>query len=174
VRHTFSVRLVTWRLFTNHYRPSAMLSAFNTVRLETVLTDSHVFARHVAEISALWTNHFTVLSASKHTRMWYDPYNVATSGFDSGTWNIYTTELRSCAKPWPATSPTSFFFFFFNGYTALLLGPDLLFSFVILFTDGRTPWTSDQPDARPLPAHMTTQTQNKRAHTHTHKHPCLE
>jgi hypothetical protein len=24
------------------------------------------------------------------------------------------------------------------------------------FTDGRTPWTSDQPGARPLPKHRTT------------------
>jgi hypothetical protein len=34
-----------------------------------------------------------------------------------------------------------------------------------LFTDGRTPWMSDQPFARPLPKHRTTQTQNKRIHT---------
>jgi hypothetical protein len=40
----------------------------------------------------------------------------------------------------------------------------------LLYTDGRTPWTSDQPVPRPLPTHRTTQTQNKR----THKHPCLE
>jgi hypothetical protein len=33
------------------------------------------------------------------------------------------------------------------------------------YTDGRTPWTSDQPVARPLPKHRTTQTQNKRIHT---------
>jgi hypothetical protein len=33
------------------------------------------------------------------------------------------------------------------------------------FTDGRTPRTSDQPVARPLPKHRTTQTQNKRIHT---------
>jgi hypothetical protein len=32
------------------------------------------------------------------------------------------------------------------------------------FTDGRTPWTSDQPVARPLPKHRTTQTQ-KNAYT---------
>jgi hypothetical protein len=38
------------------------------------------------------------------------------------------------------------------------------------FIDGRAPWTSDQPVARPLPKHMTTQTQNKRTHTHTHTH----
>jgi hypothetical protein len=40
----------------------------------------------------------------------------------------------------------------------------------LFYTDGRTPWTGDQPVARPLPTHRTTQTQNKR----THKHPCLE
>jgi hypothetical protein len=33
------------------------------------------------------------------------------------------------------------------------------------FTDGRTPWMSDQLVARPLPIHRTTQTQNKRIHT---------
>jgi hypothetical protein len=33
------------------------------------------------------------------------------------------------------------------------------------FTDGRTPWTSDQPVARLLPKHTTTQKQNKHIHT---------
>jgi hypothetical protein len=33
------------------------------------------------------------------------------------------------------------------------------------YTDGRTPWTSDQLAARTLPKHTTTQTQNKRIHT---------
>jgi hypothetical protein len=52
-----------------------------------------------------------------------------------------------------------------------LLGPGLFFNFVIfLYTDGRAPWTSDQPVARPLPTHRTTQTQNKC----THRHQCLE
>jgi hypothetical protein len=32
-------------------------------------------------------------------------------------------------------------------------------------TEGRAPWTSDQPVARPLPIHRTTQTQNKRKQT---------
>jgi hypothetical protein len=36
------------------------------------------------------------------------------------------------------------------------------FSLLILYTDCRTPWTGDQPIARPLPTHGTTQTQNKR------------
>jgi hypothetical protein len=32
------------------------------------------------------------------------------------------------------------------------------------YTDGRTPWTSDQPVTRPLPTQGTTHTQNKRTH----------
>jgi hypothetical protein len=35
----------------------------------------------------------------------------------------------------------------------------------LFYTDSRTPWTSDQPVARPLPTHRTTQTQNKRTQT---------
>jgi hypothetical protein len=45
------------------------------------------------------------------------------------------------------------------------VGSWLLFSFLILYTDGRISWTGDQPVARPLPKHRTTQTQNKRMHT---------
>jgi hypothetical protein len=40
----------------------------------------------------------------------------------------------------------------------------LLFLYFNHFTDGRTPWTSDQPVARPLSKHRTTQTQNKHIH----------
>jgi hypothetical protein len=39
-----------------------------------------------------------------------------------------------------------------------------------LYTIGRTPWTGNQPVARPLPKYRTTQTQNKREHTRTHTH----
>jgi hypothetical protein len=53
----------------------------------------------------------------------------------------------------------------------LFVGPwPLQFRNLFFYTDGRTPWTGDQPVARPLPTRRTTQTQNKR----THKHPCLE
>jgi hypothetical protein len=41
----------------------------------------------------------------------------------------------------------------------------LFFSFLILYTVGRTPWTGDQPVARPLPTHRPTQIQNKRTQT---------
>jgi hypothetical protein len=39
------------------------------------------------------------------------------------------------------------------------------FSFLILYTVGRTPWTEDQPVERPLQTHRTTQTQNIRSQT---------
>jgi hypothetical protein len=52
-----------------------------------------------------------------------------------------------------------------------LLGAGIFFSFVIfLYTDGRNPWTSDQPVARPLATHRTKRTQNKCRY----RHPCLE
>jgi hypothetical protein len=46
-----------------------------------------------------------------------------------------------------------------------LLGPGRFFSFVILYTISRTPSTGDQLLAKPLAAHMTTETQNKRTQT---------
>jgi hypothetical protein len=49
------------------------------------------------------------------------------------------------------------FYWYIWLYSPLLgLGP--FFSFLIFYTDGRTPWTGNQPVARPLPAHRTTQT----------------
>jgi hypothetical protein len=39
------------------------------------------------------------------------------------------------------------------------------FQFPDLFTIGRTPWTSDQLVARPLPKHRTAQTQIKHIYT---------
>jgi hypothetical protein len=39
------------------------------------------------------------------------------------------------------------------------------FSFLILYTVGRTPWTGQQAVTRPLSTHRTTQTQNKRTQT---------
>jgi hypothetical protein len=39
------------------------------------------------------------------------------------------------------------------------------FGFLILYTVGRLPWRGDQPAARPLPTHRTTQTQKKHRQT---------
>jgi hypothetical protein len=44
-------------------------------------------------------------------------------------------------------------------------GPWPLFHFLNPYIVGRTPWTRDQPVARPLPTHTTAQTQNKRTQT---------
>jgi hypothetical protein len=49
-----------------------------------------------------------------------------------------------------------------HGSTVLLLDLGCFFSFLNLYRIGRTPWTGDQPVARPLPTHRTTQTENKR------------
>jgi hypothetical protein len=54
--------------------------------------------------------------------------------------------------------------FLFQWFFQLIQGPGLLFSSVIIF-HRRTPWTSDQPVARPLPKHRTTWTQNKSIYT---------
>jgi hypothetical protein len=51
------------------------------------------------------------------------------------------------------------------GSAVLLLDLGCFFSFLILYTVGRTPWTGDQPVASSLPTHRTTQTQNKRRQT---------
>jgi hypothetical protein len=55
----------------------------------------------------------------------------------------------------------AFHFSFIHSSMALqsFVGPWSLLHFRNLFyTDGRTPWTSDQPVARPLPTHSTTYT----------------
>jgi hypothetical protein len=56
-----------------------------------------------------------------------------------------------------------FYFLSIWFYSPLDLGR--FFSFLILYAVGRILWTGDQPVARPLPAHRTTQKQNKRIQT---------
>jgi hypothetical protein len=47
------------------------------------------------------------------------------------------------------------------------VGPWPLLQFRNLFyTDGRTPWMSDQPVAKPLPKRRAAQRQSKRSHRH--------
>jgi hypothetical protein len=47
------------------------------------------------------------------------------------------------------------------GSTVLLLDFGRFLNFFILYSVGRTPWSGDQPVAKPLPTQRTTQTQNK-------------
>jgi hypothetical protein len=58
--------------------------------------------------------------------------------------------------------PLSIYLSIYLWLYSLLLNLGGFFSFLILYTVGRTPWTGDQPVARPLPTHRTTQTKNKR------------
>jgi hypothetical protein len=50
-------------------------------------------------------------------------------------------------------------------FFSLALQSPWALAFVFQFHDGRSPWTSDQLVARPLPKHRTLQTQNKHIHT---------
>jgi hypothetical protein len=61
----------------------------------------------------------------------------------------------------PFTSSPQFPSLHFALFITLLI----LFSFFIFYTVGRTPWTGDQPVARPLPTHRAAQTQNKSTQT---------
>jgi hypothetical protein len=80
---------------------------------------------------------------------------------------VITIQIRIFLQfaQWCVLLKIKFLYIFFTGSTAPL-GPGLcFFQFHEHFTDGRTPWTSDQFVARPLPKHRTTQTQNKHIHT---------
>jgi hypothetical protein len=48
-----------------------------------------------------------------------------------------------------------------------------IFSSLILYTVGRTPWTGDQPVARPLPIHKTTETQNEHERDSIPRSQCM-
>jgi hypothetical protein len=50
-------------------------------------------------------------------------------------------------------------------YLKPFVGSWPLYQFLDLFTVGKTPWTGDQPFARPLRAHRPAQAQNKRTQT---------
>jgi hypothetical protein len=69
------------------------------------------------------------------------------------------------------TSTINVFFFALLLYLSLSLwlcsslDPGRFFSFLILYTVGRTPWTGDQPVVRPLPIYRIAQRQNKRTQT---------
>jgi hypothetical protein len=94
----------------------------------------------------------------------YIPYYIhdclcvrAISGFKWSNWNDF---LYQQTPSTPSTALTKI---------SKLLSFSLwrFFSFLILHTVGRTPWTGDQPVSSPLPTHRKTQTQNKRTQTST-------
>jgi hypothetical protein len=86
--------------------------------------------------------------------------NVMTLFLPTQMFNTYTTEWQKTGK-----IRDVYYSFIHQWFYSFLLGPGCFFSFVMLYTVGKTLWTGDQPVARPLPTHRTTQTQNKRTQT---------
>jgi hypothetical protein len=101
--------------------------------------------------------------------------------------NISLQKLKYCILPeFGSSSPKIRRFCVWNGQQIMLISWNILhesllsiyirfnssllhlgrfFISLILYTVGRTPWTGDQPVARPLPTHRIAQTQNKRTQT---------
>jgi hypothetical protein len=76
--------------------------------------------------------------------------------------SIYPSVYLSVCLP---THPPTYLPTYLSLYNPLLdLGG--FFRFLILYTVGRTPWTGDQPDARPIPIQHNTNTEQ----THTYIH----
>jgi quinol-cytochrome oxidoreductase complex cytochrome b subunit len=80
-------------------------------------------------------------------------------------WSSYHSTLYSLrhVSICPSIHPSIYLSIY--GSTGLCWTFGCFFSFLILYTVGRTYWTGDQPVARPLPTHRPTQTQNKRWQT---------
>jgi hypothetical protein len=110
----------------------------------------------------IWINHLTLRSPAKST------YVRRTDDIPETTFQ-YQGRWKHVNPPKTADGLLSRYFLKLHlsiyDSAVLLLDLGRFFSFLILYTDGRTPWTVDQPVARPLPTHRTTQTQNKRAQT---------
>jgi hypothetical protein len=128
-----------------------------------------------------WWKHFTVPFPSLHPWVWVTIshatclYNRITSSH----YKLYP-ENGDCIFCGVATQKTVTAVRTSNATLLLLLllwlysplfGLGRFFSFLILYTVCSTSWTGDQPVARPLPTHRTTQSQNKRTQ---YRHPCLE
>jgi hypothetical protein len=62
-----------------------------------------------------------------------------------------------------------YYYYYYYGSTAVCW-PWTLFQFLNIYTVGRTPWTGDQPVAKPLPTH----TEQHKHRINAHRHPCLE
>jgi hypothetical protein len=93
---------------------------------------------------------FTVLKYSQTYKNWHN-------------FVIYTYYILSLKDSTVSCEHLTKHSFFLNPFLLYLYGVDVVFFYH--FTDGRTPWTSDQLVARPLSKHRTTQTQNKHIHT---------
>jgi hypothetical protein len=107
---------------------------------------------------------FAIAKTSQHTDVILNAFNLThTTHFSFLTFNAaFSLHLQHC--PVLRMFPTSYLVSPTSISVSMALqhfGPWPFFSFLILYTVGRSPWTGDQPVARPLP----TYTQNKRTQT---------
>jgi hypothetical protein len=72
---------------------------------------------------------------------------------------FYAPVVPQEQQPWESDETHKHSIYLWHYSPLLDLG--LFFSFLVLYTVGRTPWTRDQPVIRPLPAHRRAQIQNK-------------
>jgi hypothetical protein len=84
-------------------------------------------------------------------KIWCEGYKV---------WISSSSFLKPPVTTSPLAAPYILSLWFY-----ILLDLGRFISLLIIYKVGRTPWTGDQPVARPLPTHRTTQTQNKRTQT---------
>jgi hypothetical protein len=70
---------------------------------------------------------------------------------------------------YPSIHPSIYLSIYLSIYSPLF-DHGRFFSFLIFYTVGMTPWTGDQPIARPLPAH----TGQHKHRIYSHRHPCIK
>jgi hypothetical protein len=126
---------------------------WTTVVITVKSNKSSVKSRTYRLFVALPSKHATIYSKTHET-------GSATITSSSSRWWKTAQEVMSV----DATAHTD------NNSISLWLyspfdGPWPIFQFLNPYAVGRTPWTGDQPDARPLLTHRTTQTKNKRTQT---------
>jgi hypothetical protein len=109
-----------------------------------------------------------VIRACLHT------FHTTKTKFFTIMWPYYTTSFRRipiylsiCPSVRPSVRPPARPSVCLSVYLCGALQPFSwpIFQFLNIYTVGRTPWTGDQPAARPLPTHRTTQTQIKSTQT---------
>jgi hypothetical protein len=126
-----------------------------------------------APVWTLWRKEKSLTLAGYRTAISMSP---STQAYHCNNWAIpatFNNDYRNCvflmAKNCTTEYSHALYSQILNYFFSLALQPPWALASAIQFhdhfTDGRTPWTSDQLVARPLPKHRTTQTQNKHIHT---------
>jgi hypothetical protein len=116
----------------------------------------------VTYVYVFWSHPFPRSENASHTTRWS---HLSTAVFPALA--VYGGFMA--VKEFNRKSPHLLYYWPNKWYTVYTLnlwlyspcGPWSLFQILNLYTVGRTPWTGDQPIARSLPTHRTTQTQEE-------------